>query len=64
MSVALFRSILRTAIRDALAEDASSVSALPPRIESATSIEAHAVRRAARVELTVYDGLGALGRAP
>jgi len=64
MSLALFRSTLRTAIRDALAADATSAPPHAPRTESSTSIKARSVPRATRVELTVYDGPGALGRAP
>ena len=64
MSLALFRSTLRTAIRDALAAEALSAPPQAPRIESASSTEPRAGRRVGRAALTVYDGLGALERTP
>jgi hypothetical protein len=60
MSLALFRSALRSAVRDA--QEAPP----PPRIETAPQIanQAEVLRRVARGDLTIDEALEALGDRP
>jgi hypothetical protein len=62
MSLALFRSTLRIAVRDALADDT------PPQHASGSQTRARPVlncrpRRISRLDLVVHDRLGAPGPA-
>lgn len=65
MSLALFRSTLRSAVRDVLADEAECSSSDTTWSEpSATSIQPRKRRQLSRGDLVVHDGLEAPARAP
>ena len=64
MSLALFRSTLRSAIQDAWAEDTLPANGQAPGTEAcAMSAKARAVVRDPRLQFILHEGRGAVGRA-